>query len=32
VMSKDAFNRTRIPIGGRFGLVSLLAQWRAGCT
>jgi hypothetical protein len=27
--SKDAFKRTRIPIGGRLGLVLLLAKWRA---
>ncbi len=31
-MSTEAFSRTRIPIGGRFGSVLLLAKWRAGAT
>lgn len=29
-MSKEAFKRTRIPMGGRLGSVLLLAKWRAG--
>ena len=31
-ISNDAFKRTFIPIGGRFTLVFVLAQWRAGET
>src|ERR1044071_1371033 len=31
-MLTEAFSRTRIPIGGRFGSVLLLAKWRAGRT
>src|SRR5713226_1113178 len=31
-ISNDALSRTRMPIGGRFVLVLLLAKWRAGKT